>query len=175
VANKPHLVAVNQPVEQALFEIREKIYPRATSGIFAWWRWFFVWATQLVYYGLPWFQWNDRQAVLFDLAHRKFYILGLVFWPQDIIYLTVLLIISAFSLFLFTAVAGRLWCGFACPQTVYTEMFMWIERKIEGDRMKRMKLDKAPLSGHKIAIKSAKHGVWIALALWTGFTFHPHH
>jgi cytochrome c oxidase accessory protein FixG len=171
VANKPHLVAVNQPVEQALFEIREKIYPRATSGIFAWWRWFFVWATQLAFYGLPWLQWNDRQAVLFDLAHRKFYILGLVFWPQDIIYLTVLLIISAFSLFLFTAVAGRLWCGFACPQTVYTEMFMWIERKIEGDRMKRMKLDKAPLSGHKVAIKSAKHGVWIALALWTGFTF----
>ena len=130
-----------------------------------------MWATQLVFYGLPWLQWNDRQAVLFDLAHRKFYILGLVFWPQDIIYLTVLLIISALSLFLFTAVAGRLWCGFACPQTVYTEMFMWIERKIEGDRMQRMKLDKAPLSGHKIAIKSAKHGVWIALALWTGFTF----
>ena len=171
MANKPHLVAVNQPVEQALFEIRKKIYPRATSGIFAWWRWFFVWATQLAFYGLPWLQWNDRQAVLFDLAHRKFYILGLVFWPQDIIYLTVLLIISALSLFLFTAVAGRLWCGFACPQTVYTEIFMWIERKIEGDRMKRMKLDKAPLSGHKIAIKSAKHGVWIALALWTGFTF----
>ena len=130
MANKPHLVAVNQPVEQALFEIREKIYPRATSGIFAWWRWFFVWATQLVFYGLPWFQWNDRQAVLFDLAHRKFYILGLVFWPQDIIYLTVLLIISALSLFLFTAVAGRLWCGFACPQTVYTEILMWFERKI---------------------------------------------
>jgi cytochrome c oxidase accessory protein FixG len=171
VANKPHLVAVDQPVEQALFEIRKKIYPRATSGIFAWWRWFFVWATQLLFYGLPWLQWNDRQAVLFDLAHRKFYILGLVFWPQDIIYLTVLLIISAFSLFLFTAVAGRLWCGFACPQTVYTEIFMWIERKIEGDRMKSMKLDKAPLSGHKIAIKSAKHGVWVALALWTGFTF----
>ena len=171
MANKPHLVAVNQPVEQALFEIRKKIYPRATSGIFAWWRWFFVWATQLAFYGLPWLQWNDRQAVLFDLAHRKFYILGLVFWPQDIIYLTVLLIISALSLFLFTAVAGRLWCGFACPQTVYTEIFMWIERKIEGDRMKRIKLDKTPLSVHKIAIKSAKHGVWIALALWTGFTF----
>jgi cytochrome c oxidase accessory protein FixG len=171
VVNKPHLVTANEPVEQALFEIRKKIYPRSVSGIFAWWRWFFVWATQLTYYGLPWLQWNDRQAVLFDLAHRKFYIFGLVFWPQDIIYLTVLLIISAFSLFLFTAVAGRLWCGFACPQTVYTEMFMWIERKIEGDRMKRMKLDKAPLSGRKIAIKSAKHGAWIALALWTGFTF----
>jgi cytochrome c oxidase accessory protein FixG len=171
VANKPHLAAVGEPVEQALFEIQKKIYPRAISGIFAWWRWFFVWATQLVYYGLPWLQWNDRQAVLFDLAHRKFYILGLVFWPQDIVYLTVLLIISAFSLFLFTAVGGRLWCGFACPQTVYTEMFMWIERKIEGDRMKRMKLDKSPLSGRKIGIKSAKHTAWIALALWTGFTF----
>jgi cytochrome c oxidase accessory protein FixG len=171
VANKPRLAAVNEPAEQALFEIQKKIYPRATTGIFAWWRWFFVWATQLVFYGLPWLQWNDRQAVLFDLAHRKFYILGLVFWPQDIIYLTVLLIISAFSLFLFTAVAGRLWCGFACPQTVYTEIFMWIERKIEGDRLKRMKLDKAPLSARKIAIKSAKHGAWIALALWTGFTF----
>jgi cytochrome c oxidase accessory protein FixG len=171
VANKPHLVAVDEPVEQALFEIRKKIYPRATTGIFAWWRWFFVWATQLVFYGLPWLQWNDRQAVLFDLAHRKFYILGLVFWPQDIIYLTVLLIISAFSLFLFTAVAGRLWCGYACPQTVYTEMFMWIERKIEGDRMKRMKLDKAPLSGRKLSFKLAKHSAWIALALWTGFTF----
>ena len=171
MANRPHLVAVAEPVEQALYEIRKKIYPRATSGIFALWRWFFVWATQLVFYGLPWLQWNDRQAVLFDLAHRKFYILGLVFWPQDIIYLTVLLIISAFSLFLFTAVAGRLWCGFACPQTVYTEIFMWIERKIEGDRMKRMKLDKSPLSARKIGIKFAKHAVWISLALWTGFTF----
>jgi cytochrome c oxidase accessory protein FixG len=120
---------------------------------------------------MPWLTWNDRQAVLFDLVHRKFYIFGLVFWPQDIVYLTVLLIISAYSLFLFTAVGGRLWCGYACPQTVYTEMFMWIERKIEGDRMKRIKLDKGAFSGHKFALKAAKHGVWIALALWTGFTF----
>ena len=171
MANKPHLVTVNEPVEQALYEIRKKIYPRAVGGVFALWRWIFVWATQIVFYGLPWLTWNDRQAVLFDLVHRKFYILGLVFWPQDIVYLTVLLIISAFSLFLFTAVGGRLWCGFACPQTVYTEIFLWIERKIEGDRTKRMKLDKSPLSGRKIGIKSAKHGAWIALALWTGFTF----
>ena len=120
---------------------------------------------------MPWLNWNDRQAVLFDLVHRKFYIFGLVFWPQDIVYLTVLLIISAYSLFLFTAVGGRLWCGYACPQTVYTEMFMWIERMIEGDRMKRIKLDKGSLSGRKLGLKAAKHGAWIALALWTGFTF----
>ncbi len=163
--------ATAEPVEQTLYEVRQKIHPRAVSGKFAWWRWFFVWATQLVFYGLPWLSWNDRQAVLFDLVHRKFYIFGLVFWPQDIVYLTVLLIISAYSLFLFTAVGGRLWCGFACPQTVYTEMFMWIERNIEGDRMKRIKLDKSALTGRKFALKAAKHAAWIALALWTGFTF----
>jgi len=160
-----------ESAEQALYEVRKKIYPRAVSGKFAWSRWFFVWATQLVFYGMPWLSWNDRQAVLFDLVHRKFYIFGLVFWPQDIVYLTVLLIISAYSLFLFTAVGGRLWCGYACPQTVYTEIFMWIERRIEGDRMKRMKLDKSSLSAGKIAIKAAKHGAWVAVALWTGFTF----
>src|SRR5687768_13481344 len=118
----------------------------------------------------PWLTWNDRQAVLFDIAHRKFYIFGLVFWPQDIIYLTVLLILSALSLFLFTAVAGRLWCGYACPQTVYTEIFMWIERVIEGDRNARMRLDRQPLR-KKLAIKTAKHAVWVAVALWTGITF----
>ena len=168
---KPIAGGQAQPVEQALYEIRKKIYPRAVTGTFALARWFFVWATQLVFYGLPWLAWNDRQAVLFDLVHRKFYIVGLVFWPQDIFYLTVLLIISAYSLFLFTAVAGRLWCGFACPQTVYTEIFMWIEKVIEGDRLKRMKLDGARLSARKFALKAAKHGAWIALALWTGFTF----
>jgi cytochrome c oxidase accessory protein FixG len=160
-----------EPLEQALYEIRKKIYPRAVTGRYALWRWIFVWGTQLVYYGLPWLSWNDRQAVLFDLADRKFYIFGLVFWPQDIVYLAVLLIVCAYSLFLFTAVAGRLWCGFACPQTVYTEVFMWIENVIEGDRLKRMKLDQSPPSVRKAGLKAAKHGVWIALGLWTGFTF----
>jgi cytochrome c oxidase accessory protein FixG len=159
------------PVEQALYEIRKKIYPRAVSGKFAAWRWIVVLATQLVFYGTPWLTWNDRQAVLFDLASRKFYIFGLVFWPQDIVYLTLLLIVSAYSLFLFTAMAGRLWCGYACPQTVYTEIFMWIERKVEGDRGARMKLDKEPMSARKLRLKATKHGLWIALALWTGFTF----
>ena len=140
-------------------------------GWFAAWRWTLVWATQLVFYGGAWLTWNERQAVLFDIVHRKFYLFGLVFWPQDIIYLTVLLIISALSLFLFTAVAGRLWCGYACPQTVYTEIFMWIERRIEGDRARRIRLDAMPWGARKVALKAAKHGVWVAIALWTGFTF----
>ncbi len=158
-------------VEQSLYEVRKAIYPRAVRGWFAAWRWALVWATQVVFYGTPWLQWNERQAVHFDIVHRKFYIFGLVFWPQDIIYLTVLLIISALSLFLFTAIAGRLWCGFACPQTVYTEIFLWIEQKIEGDRAARMRLDQEGPTPRRIGLKAAKHGAWIALALWTGFTF----
>jgi cytochrome c oxidase accessory protein FixG len=157
--------------EQSLYEVRRKIYPRAVHGGFAAWRWALVWATQLVFYGGAWLTWNDRQAVLFDIAHRKFYLFGLVFWPQDIIYLTVLLIICALALFLFTAVAGRLWCGYACPQTVYTEIFMWIERAIEGDRNARMRLDKGGFSFNKLLLKTAKHGVWLAFGLWTGITF----
>jgi cytochrome c oxidase accessory protein FixG len=158
-------------VEESLYEVREKIYPRALHGWFAGWRWGTVWATQLVFYGTAWLEWNGRQAVLFDLAARKFYIFGLVLWPQDFIYLTALLVISALSLFLFTAVAGRLFCGYACPQTVYTEIFLWIERRIEGDRSAQMKLDRQPLSAKKFGLKAAKHAVWFALALWTGFTF----
>ncbi|HTG97044.1 MAG TPA: cytochrome c oxidase accessory protein CcoG, partial [Burkholderiales bacterium] len=158
-------------VEQSLFEVREKIYPRAVHGWFAAWRWALVWATQLIFYGGAWLTWNGRQALLFDIAHRKFYLFGLVFWPQDIIYLSVLLIVSALSLFLFTAVAGRLWCGYACPQTVYTEIFLWIERRVEGDRNARMRLDKQGFTTEKVLRKSTKHGLWIALSLWTGLTF----
>ncbi|HEY9531281.1 MAG TPA: 4Fe-4S binding protein, partial [Burkholderiales bacterium] len=157
--------------ELSLYEVSRKVYPRAVRGWFVAWRWALVWATQLAFYGGAWLTWNDRQAILFDIAHRKFYIFGLVFWPQDIIYLAVLLIISALSLFLFTAVAGRLWCGYACPQTVYTEIFLWIERLIEGDRNARIRLDKQGLSQRKFLLKGAKHAVWIALSLWTGFTF----
>jgi cytochrome c oxidase accessory protein FixG len=162
-------------VEIQLYAKREEIYPRQrigdSLGRFQAWRWLLVWLTQVVFYGLPWLQWNDRQALLFDLAARKFYLFGLVLWPQDIIYLTGILIISALALFLFTAVGGRLWCGYACPQTVYTEIFMWIERLIEGDRAKRMRLDKEPMSARKFALKTAKHSAWIAFAVWTGFTF----
>jgi len=157
--------------ETGLYEIRKKIYPRAVTGWFANWSWGMVFVTQIIFYGLPWLTWNDRQAVLFDIAARKFYIFGIVFWPQDVIYLTLLLIISALSLFLFTAMAGRLWCGYACPQTVYTQIFLWVERKIEGDRNARIVLDRQPMSAVKLGKKTAKHGIWIAIALWTGITF----
>ncbi len=158
-------------VESSLYEIRRKIYPRAVQGWFARWRIALVLATQLLFYGLPWLTWNARPAVLFDLAARKFYIFGIVFWPQDFIFLTGLLVISALSLFLFTAVGGRLFCGYACPQTVYTEIFMWIERKVEGDRAQRIKLDGGALSANKAGRKALKHALWIAIGLWTGFTF----
>lgn len=153
-----------------LYKSRVKIHPRTVTGLFANWRWLFVWLTQALYYGLPWLQWNDRQAVLFDLVQRKFYIFGLVLWPQDVFYLAIILIISAYALFLFTAVAGRLWCGYTCPQTVYTEIFLWIEAKIEGDRSARIKLDKAPMDARKIRLRAIKFGAWGLLALWTGLT-----
>jgi cytochrome c oxidase accessory protein FixG len=154
-----------------MYIAREEIYPREVQGRYANLRWFFVWATQLLFYGLPWLNWNDRQAVLFDLGARKFYIFGIVLWPQDFIYLAALLIICAYSLFLFTAIFGRVWCGFTCPQTVYTEIFMWIERKIEGSRSARMRLDRQPASAEKFLRKLAKHLSWGTVALWTGFTF----
>ncbi len=154
-----------------LYEKQAKIYPRSVSGRFAVLRWWMVGLTQLVFYGTPWLQWNERQAVLFDLASRRFYLGGLVMYPQDFIYLTVLLLLSAYGLFLVTAVAGRVWCGYACPQTVYTEVFMAIERGFEGDRVRRQRLDAAPWSWNKLWRKGGKHAVWIVLALWTGFTF----
>ena len=155
-----------------LYQAKNKVYPRAIDGVFNRWRWVLVFLTQLVFYGLPWLQWGERQMVLFDLGARRFYLFGLVLYPQDFIYLTGLLIISALSLFLFTAVAGRLWCGFSCPQTVYTEIFMWLENRIEGDRSTRMRLDKAPwTSWEKLWRKGLKQTAWIAVALWTGFTF----
>ena len=154
----------------SLYEVRKKVQVRSVTGTFATWRWILVWATQLLFYGLPWLQWNDRQAVLFHLTERKFYVFGWVFWPQDVFFLAILLIISAYSLFLFTAIAGRLWCGYACPQTVYTEIFMWIEERIEGDRNKRIKLDAAPWDARKFRLRGLKYAAWIALSLWTGFT-----
>jgi cytochrome c oxidase accessory protein FixG len=159
--------------EQAirLFVSEDKIYPRAVTGRFARWRWLMVWLTQLVFYGAPWLQWAERPAVLFDLEARRFYLFSLVLYPQDFIFLAVLLVISALSLFLVTAVAGRVWCGYTCPQTVYSEIFMWIERLVEGDRSRRLKLDASPWGWHKISRKGAKQLLWIAVALWTGISF----
>ena len=163
--------AAERDVYVDLYEAKKKIYPRAIGGVFTRWRWALVLLTQGVFYGLPWWQWGERQMVLFDLGARRFYLFGLVLYPQDFIYLTGLLIMSALSLFLFTAVAGRLWCGFACPQTVYTELFLWLERLTEGDRSARMRLDKGPWTFEKLWRKTLKQLAWLSVALWTGFTF----
>ena len=158
-------------VEQLLYEKRQKIYPREVHGLFAGLRVTSVIILLGLFYGCAWLQWDGRQAVLWDLPARKFYIFGLVFWPQDFVYLTFMLIIAGLSLFFFTAIAGRLWCGYACPQTVWTESFLWIERMIEGDRSAQMRLDKSPWSFRKIRIKFTKHIIWILFSLFTGFTF----
>lgn len=158
-------------VEVQLYEKRKKLYVREVHGIFARWRFIAMAALLGLYYITPWLQWGGQQAVLFDLPARKFYIFGMTFWPQDFVYLTSLLIVAAMALFFFTAVAGRLWCGYACPQTVWTEIFMWMERKIEGDRNKQIRLDKRGWTPLKFYKKAGKHAVWFLFALWTGFTF----
>jgi cytochrome c oxidase accessory protein FixG len=163
--------ASDAPPPVSLYEAHQKVYPREIDGRFARLRTLSVWVLLGIFYLLPWLNWGDRQAVLFDLPARKFFILGLVFWPQDFIFLTGLLIIAALSLFFFTAIAGRLWCGYACPQTVWTETFLWMERFAEGDRAARLKLDRGPWNAHKIARKSFKQLMWVTFALWTGFTF----
>ena len=171
VPNRPVAAAADADFVVSMYEKQAKIYPRAVHGWFARWRWTMVWITQGVFYGLPWLQWNGRQAVLFDLTQRRFFVFGLVLQPQDLIYLAALLIISALALFFFTAVAGRLWCGYSCPQTVYTEIFLWVERRTEGDRVARMRLDAAPWGAEKLARKGAKQAAWLAIGLATGFTF----
>ena len=154
-----------------MYAAREEIHPREVKGRYAASRWACVWLTQVLFYGLPWVRWNGRQAVLFDLGARKFHLFGLVLWPQDFIYLAGLLIICAYGLFLVTTVAGRMWCGYACPQTVYTEIFLWIERRIEGNRSARIRLDRQPWTAQKLGKRGAKHLAWGAVALWTGFSF----
>ncbi|MEN3029451.1 cytochrome c oxidase accessory protein CcoG [Chromobacterium amazonense] len=154
----------------SLYETQKKLYPRSVKGLFNNFRILFVIGTQLLYLGLPWLQWNGRQAVFFDLINRKFYLFGLTVWPQDFVYLAALLMCSAFALFTWTTIAGRLWCGYSCPQTVYTEIMLWIEQWVEGDRNKRMKLDAAPMSLNKLRLKSTKHFLMLAFSLWTGFT-----
>jgi len=164
-------VSARSETGESLYRKEPKVYPRSVSGRFARLRRISVFVLLGLYYLLPWVNWGGHQSVLFDLPARKFYIFGLTFWPQDFIYLALLLITAGLSLFFFTALAGRLWCGFACPQTVWTEVFIWMERLTEGDRNKRMKLDKGPWDGNKFRRKLAKQFLWITFALWTGFTF----
>ena len=155
----------------SLYVSERKVYPRDVSGRFDRLRKLAVAWLLGMYYVFPWLQWDGRQAVLFDLPARKFHVFGLTFWPQDFSLLAILLIVLALLLFFATALAGRLWCGYACPQTVWTETFLWMERWTEGDRAKRMKLDAGPWTREKLLRKGAKHVLWLAFALWTGFTF----
>ncbi|HSS66648.1 MAG TPA: cytochrome c oxidase accessory protein CcoG [Gammaproteobacteria bacterium] len=158
-------------VERSLYAKREKVYPREVHGVFAALRVTAVVVLLGLFYGLCWLRRDGEQLLLFDLPERKFHVFGWTLFPQDFPYLTFMLIIAALSLFLFTALAGRLFCGYACPQTVWTEVFLWIERKLEGDRQKQIKLDRSPWSRRKVLIKGAKHAIWVAFSLWTGFTF----
>ncbi|MBU1364258.1 MAG: cytochrome c oxidase accessory protein CcoG [Gammaproteobacteria bacterium] len=169
-SNRPHTKSADPKAEVSFYEKHKKVYVRDVKGWWNNWRWILVWVTQMFFYCMPWLEWNGRQAVLLHLVERKFYLFGLVLWPQDVFYLALLLIVSAYALFLFTAIAGRLFCGYACPQTVYAEIFMWIENRIEGDRSARMKLDKGPMTARKFRLKALKHAVWLLISLWTGVT-----
>lgn len=157
--------------DRSYYVSERKVYPRDVSGRFNRLRVAAVLWLLGMFYGFPWLQWQGRQAILLGLPARQFHVFGALFLPQDFLFLSVLLIIAALALFFFTALAGRLFCGYACPQTVWTEVALWIERWCEGDRNKRMKLDAGPWTREKILRKTARHALWIAFSLWTGFTF----
>jgi len=152
-------------------EGRTKIYMREVAGRFMRVRTAVSFSLLVVYFALPWVKYGGRQAVLFDIPGRKFHVFNFTFWPEELYYLAFAIIFLVIALFFFTAVAGRLWCGYACPQTVFTDIFMRIERLVEGGRRKRMELDKAGLSWSKAARKIAKHALWIAFSFATAFAF----
>lgn len=155
----------------SLYAASEKVYPREVKGRYQTLRNACVVVLLGLYYCVPWLQWGERQAVLFDLPARKFHIFGMTLWPQDFFFLALLLILAGLSLFFFTAVAGRVWCGFACPQTVWTEAFLKMERWVEGSRAQQMKLTAAPWTVSKIRKRAAKQFLWITFSLITGLTF----
>jgi cytochrome c oxidase accessory protein FixG len=149
----------------------QKIYVRAVKGTIETFRRIFGFLFLCVSIALPWLTYNNQQAILFDFSAQRFHLFGITLWPQDLTLLAWLFIIAAFALFLITAVAGRVWCGFMCPQTVFTFMFIWIEEKTEGSRNKRIHLDKQPLGMMKILRKFSKHSLWLITALFTALTF----
>ncbi|MCB1622511.1 MAG: cytochrome c oxidase accessory protein CcoG [Thiothrix sp.] len=167
----PALNTPNTPPDDSFYQRHQKIYPRQTKGVFTRLRRICAWGLLGLFYLLPWLTWNGQQLVLFDLPARKFHIFGMVFWPQDFVYLALMLILAALLLFFVTAVAGRVWCGYACPQTVWSEVFLWIEQWIEGDRPQQIKLDNGPWNREKIGRKAIKHALWLFFAMWTGLTF----
>jgi cytochrome c oxidase accessory protein FixG len=155
----------------ALYAARERIYTRAFHGFYRKLRLIGGSLLLALYFGSVWLNWHGHQAVWWNLPERKFYIFGATYWPQDFVLLSWLLIIAAFGLFFITVFAGRVWCGYTCPQSVWTWMFMWAEKVTEGDRNQRIKLDKSSLSGAKLTRKLVKHSIWLAVSLATGITF----
>jgi len=154
-----------------LYEKREKIYTRKISGHFQRIRLFTGWPLLIAYFVLPWVNWGDRQSVLFDAPNDQFHIFGLTLWPEDFVLLAAILIIAAVALLAVTTWLGRVWCGYTCPQTVWTSIFMWAEQVAEGSRNARIKLDQAPWSLNKVVRKTAKHGLWLGVSLLTAISF----
>lgn len=171
MSSTPRVIPI-QPVSlMPGVEAASKVQPKSVKGRFSRLRWLMLALTQLFFFGLPWLEWQGRQMVRFDLEAKRFYLGSLIFLPQDLIFLTGLLVFCAMLLFAATTVAGRVWCGFSCPQTVYTSLFMWVERHTEGDRYQRIRLDQSGWTANKLLRRGGKHAVWIAISLWTGFTF----
>ena len=164
------------PSHNDLYAKRQNIYPKLAHGKFRMVKWVVMAATLAVYYVLPWLRWDrgegiPNQAVLADFESEKFYFFFIEIWPQDIHFLAGLLILAALVLFLITSLLGRVWCGYTCPQTVWTDLYIWVERAFEGDRAARMRLDHAPWSFNKAWRKFGKHTIWLVIAFWTGGAF----
>lgn len=165
--------AVNKKAARSLYKTRVKVHPKRVNGAFRRLKWWIMGITVGIYYVTPWLRWDrgpgaPDQAVLIDFPARRFYFFFIEIWPQEVYYITGLLILAALGLFLVTTVVGRAWCGYSCPQTVWTDLFIWVERWIEGDRAARIRLDKAPLGPAKIAKRLTKFAVWMVIALLTG-------
>ncbi|WP_163936427.1 cytochrome c oxidase accessory protein CcoG [Paraferrimonas sp. SM1919] len=176
---EPHKYQKLQPIEihqpesskTAYASPRNHIYVRAVKGFWSTLRKRMGWVAMLAFLMLPWLSWNDRQAVWFDLINQKFHIFGIIIWPQDLTLLAALLMVAAFALFFVTTYLGRVWCGYTCPQTVWTFIFIWFEEKIEGARNKRIALDKQQWNFNKVWRKGLKHFAWLTVALGTSLTF----
>jgi cytochrome c oxidase accessory protein FixG len=166
--------AVNSKARrQPLYAARTKIFPKRTSGSFRRFKWLVMLITLTIYYVTPWLRWDrgpfaPDQAVLVDLANRRFYFFMVEIWPQEFYYVAGMLVMAGVGLFLVTSTVGRAWCGYACPQTVWVDLFLWVERAIEGDRNARMKLDKAPWSLDKLWKRVSKHVIWVLIGIATG-------
>jgi cytochrome c oxidase accessory protein FixG len=157
----------------ALYAARQKIFPKRAEGAFRRLKWIIMAITLGIYYVTPWLRWDrgpyaPDQAVLLDMAHRRFYFFFIEIWPQEFYYVAGLLVMAGVGLFLVTSVVGRAWCGYACPQTVWTDLFLVVERFIEGERNARIKLDQSPWTLHKVGLRLAKHVIWILIAIATG-------